>query len=201
MPPPGLPESGCQIAALRWLWYNRWHTLARRISFTKGTGQDGHPTRTDRGSPADRGHRRRRFATGNPVIAGIVGGIGVNWAANLSQKAWERACRRLLGASGLLNHDLQQAMLRAFRQAIDHLERSWWQRPQVDRMRRREPDVAALALHEERLAVYEKLGAVREQAVMLCDLADLQRMHAGAGRRGEAVVPGQPGDLQADRGC
>jgi hypothetical protein len=35
--------------------------------------------------------------------------------------------------------------VRAFRQAIAHLEQTWWQRPQVDQMRRREPDVANLA--------------------------------------------------------
>lgn len=76
------------------------------------------------------------FATGNPVISGI----GVNWAADLTQAGWGQACRRLLGESGLLNQDLQQAVARAFQQAIAHLEQSWWQTPRGNQMLHNKPE-------------------------------------------------------------
>ena len=67
--------------------------------------------------------------SGNPILASVVAGIGVNLASDLTRAGWGQVCHRLLGESGLRNHDLQQAMLRAFRQAITHLEQAWWQTP------------------------------------------------------------------------
>lgn len=82
------------------------------------------------------------LATGNPVIATVVGGIGINWASELTRGGWQAACQRLLGSSGLLNHDLQQALARAFRQALGHLEQAWWKTQEAKHIRRVEPDVA-----------------------------------------------------------
>lgn len=41
------------------------------------------------------------FATGVPTVTAIVGGIGVNIAADLIQVGWGRVCPRLLGETGL----------------------------------------------------------------------------------------------------
>ena len=38
------------------------------------------------------------FATGNPLLEAIAGGIAVNWAADLTWAGWARARDRLLGA-------------------------------------------------------------------------------------------------------
>jgi len=82
------------------------------------------------------------LVTGNPVIATVVGGIGINWASELTRGGWQAACQKLLGSSGLLNHDLQQALARAFRQALAHLEQAWWETPHAKHVRRAQPDVA-----------------------------------------------------------
>ena len=105
------------------------------------------------------------FATGNPVITSVVGGIGVNWAADLTQEAWGHACRRLLGESGLLNHDLQQAMVRAFRQAITHLEDAWWKTTRGNHMLQMGED-------EPVRAVFKKL---REDVETFCTRDHLGR--------------------------
>jgi hypothetical protein len=73
------------------------------------------------------------FVTGQPVLAAIVGGIGVNWASNLTQAAWKRACGQWLGPDGMGNHDLQNALNRAFGQAFDRLEQAWQQTPAAAR--------------------------------------------------------------------
>ncbi|MGB3218310.1 MAG: ATP-binding protein [Anaerolineae bacterium] len=80
--------------------------------------------------------------SGNPILASVVAGIGVNLASDLTRAGWGQVCHRLLGESGLRNYDLQQAMLRAFRQAITHLEQAWWQTPRGRQMRRDDPEVA-----------------------------------------------------------
>jgi tetratricopeptide (TPR) repeat protein len=80
--------------------------------------------------------------SGNPIIASVVTGIGVNLASDLTRVGWRRACRWLMGESGLLNHDLQQALDHAFHQAISHLEQIWWQTPRGHQMRQKEPDTA-----------------------------------------------------------
>lgn len=51
--------------------------------------------------------------SGNPILASVVADIGVNLASDLMRAGWGPVCQRLLGESGLRNHDLQQAMLRA----------------------------------------------------------------------------------------
>ncbi len=76
------------------------------------------------------------FATGVPAVTAIVGGIGVNIAADLIQAGWGRVCPRLLGQTGLLNHDLQAALARALHQAIGRLETAWWRGGPGARMRR-----------------------------------------------------------------
>jgi hypothetical protein len=98
--------------------------------------------------------------SGNAVVASVVGGIGINWAAGLTREGWNHARQRLLGKSGLLNHDLQQALARALRQAIAHLEQTWWQTPRGSQMRRTEPDVARQTA--------EAFKLLREDAAAFC---------------------------------
>ncbi len=82
---------------------------------------------------------------GNPVMTGVVGGIGAELAADLTQKGWGHVRQRLLGESGVLNHDLQQALVRAFRQTIAHLEQDWWKTTRGVQMKRSEPEAARVA--------------------------------------------------------
>ncbi len=84
------------------------------------------------------------FVTGQPVLTAIVGGIGVNWASDLTQAAWKRACGQWLGPDGMGNHDLQNALSRAFEQAFDRLERAWQQTPRGSQMRRQAAEAAAV---------------------------------------------------------
>jgi hypothetical protein len=72
----------------------------------------------------------------------VVGGIGINWAADLTRETWNQARQRLLSKPSLANDDLQEALVRSFRQAIAHLEQIWWQTPRGNQMRRSEADVA-----------------------------------------------------------
>ena len=81
---------------------------------------------------------------GNPIIGQVVGGISINWAADLTREAWNQARQRLLSKSGLANDDLQEALAHSFRQAIAHLEQTWWQKPHGNQMHRSEVDVAHL---------------------------------------------------------
>ena len=100
------------------------------------------------------------LVTGSPLIATVVGGIGINLASELTRSGWHAACQRLLGSSGLLNHDLQQALARAFRQALAHLEHAWWETPDAKHLRRVEPDVA-----RETAEVFKMM---RDDAVAFC---------------------------------
>ena len=88
------------------------------------------------------------FLTGGPIIqgiAGVVGGIGVNWASNLTRSAWEAACGRLLSPSGLGNPDLQQAMVRALDQAIRRLEQGWGHTSRGSQIRRNPAECESVA--------------------------------------------------------
>jgi len=98
--------------------------------------------------------------SGNPILASVVAGIGVNLASDLTRAGWGQVCHRLLGESGLRNHDLQQAMLRAFRQAITHLEQAWWQTSRGRQMRRGEPDTMRITSE-----AFKQLG---EDACVFC---------------------------------
>ena len=72
------------------------------------------------------------LVSGNPVFATVVAGIGVNLASDLTRAGWGQVCHRLLGESGLRNHDLQQAMTRAIHRAIAHIEQGLVDRVQHD---------------------------------------------------------------------
>ena len=85
------------------------------------------------------------FATVNPVLIGIVGGIGVNWASDLTRAGWSETRSRLFGPAGLGNRDLQKALARAFEQAIGKLEKAWWQTPAGSNMQRTKPTDAKAA--------------------------------------------------------
>ncbi|GAB4560602.1 MAG: hypothetical protein Kow0047_07340 [Anaerolineae bacterium] len=68
------------------------------------------------------------FATGGPLIraiAGLAGGIAVNWAADLTWAGWARARDQLLGAL-TAKEALRNAWAEAFRRALNDLEATWW---------------------------------------------------------------------------
>jgi len=98
--------------------------------------------------------------SGNPILASVVAGIGVNLASDLTRAGWGQVCRRLLGESGFLNHDLQQALARAFRQTLTHLEQTWWETTDGKHMRRAQPAIA-----RETTEVFKML---REDAAGFC---------------------------------
>lgn len=100
------------------------------------------------------------FLTGDQVIGGVVSSIGVRWAADLTRQGWIHVRRRWLGESGLLNHDLQQALARAFRRAIAHLEQAWWQTHRGSQIHREEPEAAR--------AAQEAFKLLREDAGKFC---------------------------------
>lgn len=105
--------------------------------------------------------------SGNPILASVVAGIGVNLASDLTRAGWGQVCQRLLGESGFLNHDLQQALARAFRQALTHLEQTWRETPDAKHIRRVEPGVA-----RETAEVFKML---REDAAAFCSADSLGR--------------------------
>lgn len=98
--------------------------------------------------------------SGNPILASVVAGIGVNLASDLTRAGWGQVCQRLLGESGFLNHDLQQALARAFRQTLTHLEQTWWETTDGKHMRRAQPAIA-----RETAEVFKML---REDAAGFC---------------------------------
>ena len=108
--------------------------------------------------------------SGSAVLAGVVSGIGINWASELTRQGWRSACQNLLGSSGFLNHDLQRALDRAFCQAITHLEQAWWRTPRGDQMHRTEPQAAREA--------EEAFKRLRTDAALFCT-------DKGLGRAGE----------------
>ncbi|MBM3149272.1 MAG: hypothetical protein FJZ88_04485, partial [Chloroflexi bacterium] len=95
---------------------------------------------------------------GGPVAA-VVGGIGINWASELTRKGWEQACCQLVGKRGPRNHDLQQAMARGFENAINGIEQGWWQTTRGNQIRRQEPESAK--------AIKESFKLLREEAQAL----------------------------------
>jgi predicted ATPase/Tfp pilus assembly protein PilF len=59
----------------------------------------------------------------------VLQGIGTELAASLTDRASTWCRDRLLSEDGLLNHDLQEAMRRAFMRAATQLEALWWETP------------------------------------------------------------------------
>jgi hypothetical protein len=87
----------------------------------------------------------------NPVLANLVLGAAGSWTAVLMQNGWSHCRARLLSEPGLLNHDLQAAMRRAFGNSITHLEKEWWNThrgAQIRRATRADDRVAIEGLFE-----------------------------------------------------
>jgi hypothetical protein len=107
------------------------------------------------------------FLLGGPVLAAVVGGIGVDLLADRVQQGFRATSQQLLGTGGFLNHDLQCALRRAFVKALAHLETAWWQTPAGAQLRRAAPDRA-----REAEQVFKLL---REHAADFCSADGLGR--------------------------
>lgn len=67
------------------------------------------------------------FALGGTTGAAIIGGIGINlWSNVIQNGAINLKERWLLSNDGLLNHDIQQALVRAFIKALTNLETKYF---------------------------------------------------------------------------
>lgn len=95
------------------------------------------------------------FAIGNPIATEAIKGIGLNLASNLIQSGSTKLKESWFSSSnGILNHDIQQAFVRAFIKASKHLEREYFR-------------VCQNISKEEALATEYLFSQFREQAFEL----------------------------------
>lgn len=67
------------------------------------------------------------FAVGGEIGAAIMGGIGVNLSSNIIQSGAKNLKEKWLGSTnGILNHDIQQALVRAFIKSLSSLEEKYF---------------------------------------------------------------------------
>src|SRR5688572_25838308 len=76
------------------------------------------------------------FLAGNPAVGLVFGAVGQNLLAGLTDRGWRHCRQRYLTDAGLLNHDVQGAMRRAFALASVHLMHLWWTTPRGAQQRR-----------------------------------------------------------------
>lgn len=67
------------------------------------------------------------FAIGGTIGAAVIGGIGINLSSNIIYSGCAKLKERWLSSNnGILNHDIQQALTRAFIKALTHMEREYF---------------------------------------------------------------------------
>ncbi len=67
------------------------------------------------------------FAIGGPIGATVMTGIGVNLFSDIVQNGATKLKERWLSSgNGILNHDIQQALVRAFIKTLDSLQRKYF---------------------------------------------------------------------------
>jgi tetratricopeptide (TPR) repeat protein len=68
------------------------------------------------------------FAIGGGIAATVMAGIGINLCSDIIQnRAIKLKEQFLSGKNGILNHDIQQAIVRAFIKALTHLEKRYFE--------------------------------------------------------------------------
>ena len=63
---------------------------------------------------------------GGPIGAAVMTGIGLNLASSIVQNGAAHLKERWLSGDGILNHDIQQALVRSFVKALTHLEKRYF---------------------------------------------------------------------------
>lgn len=75
------------------------------------------------------------FAIGGPIGATVMAGIGVNLCSNIVQNGATKLKERWLSSgNGILNHDIQQALVRAFIKALNSLERKYFSLEETNKL-------------------------------------------------------------------
>ncbi len=88
------------------------------------------------------------------MLAGVAGGIGGNWLANLTEDLFHAACDRTFRPDDQLNHDLAWALATAWPAAIRSVRQQWRQSQAYQRLRRS-------ANRDERFEAHRTLIALR----------------------------------------
>ncbi len=83
----------------------------------------------------------------------LIAGLGINLASSLTQIGLAYTCRRCLGEDGPLDHDLQEALRRAFFQAVEALKKEYSTKPQFNKLKSENEDLARLTL-----GYFDRLG-------------------------------------------
>jgi len=58
------------------------------------------------------------LASGQPIVAALLGGIGINWASDIIWSAWEQVRDQWFGINGVLRDDIAEALDRALANTV-----------------------------------------------------------------------------------
>src|ERR1700687_2063261 len=73
------------------------------------------------------------LALGGPVGATVMAGIGINLTSNIIQKGSTHLKEKWISAKyGVLNHDIQRTLARAFVKALSNLEARYFELPEAN---------------------------------------------------------------------
>ncbi len=89
------------------------------------------------------------FATGQGpllILATMAAGIGTSWTANVAAQGFQYWCKDWVTDRGVLNPDISEALILAFKNAIKVLEHEWKQHPHYLTLRHTKPNEAKLTL-------------------------------------------------------
>jgi tetratricopeptide (TPR) repeat protein len=93
------------------------------------------------------------------LVAGFVGSVGGNWFSNLSENAFDSYCRHWFTHDGALNHDLRNALARAFQGAVRQTRDEWQATDVYQRLDRHNAEMTRKALnwlHDDTQRLFER---------------------------------------------
>jgi hypothetical protein len=80
------------------------------------------------------------LAIGGPIGAAVMAGVGVNLSSNIIQNGAINLKQRWLSENGILNHDIQKALVRAFIKSLSSLESRYFESEQAKALKSSEKE-------------------------------------------------------------
>jgi len=112
------------------------------------------------------------FAIGGTIGAAVMAGIGINLWSNIIHSGAAKLKERWLSSDGILNHDIQLALVRAFIKALTHLETKYFQLGEANALPKSEKKSIRVLFKELREQAQEAFLSSLEKAVKEREVKD-----------------------------
>ncbi len=113
------------------------------------------------------------FAVGGPIGTTVMAAIGVNLSSSIIQNGSIKLKERWLsGDNGILNHDIQQALARAFIKALAQLEAKFFELGETNALAENEQESIRALFKEMRGQAQQRFVASLQQSLKEQDIKD-----------------------------